>query len=705
MLRRRRLRVALRDIEDRRLQDRVVQVFDEAKRRVESEGVDLIILCARRLPCLYQVLLRAGYEPISGALVVSDRFMDIVRHWRWRNVLILDDTVVLGTTLTKLHNEISARVKSVGGGEVRCAAICVDADKKADYLLNRLSLDPSLELSTGEVEQFSTDVVTTLFRNGIPFFSDFPVTRRIEMDRQTFLDFVDGAGWHVADVTAPLIATERQRAYTQIPDSEKSQETLAKMPPPVARLIEAFKLRSYVSPLGDQRLGVTFVPIALLGACRETDLDEALVSLSDMLGVASLEKIDWRLLSGGAKHRLLQMIASAFVLALVAEPVLTEALGFGGRWLDEIYASLYFGSMTDLALKVSGKIHGLARSTKARTDSITIGGDSDIPVPSELLADNDLRALLWAQRELFRQVRIKRAPDTGEMTKVGIVASHAISSLFGYISDEFETPQQAEIRALEDYESYVQIYGDDPSRRVLNQALTMRELASAILGDSSSAGAWDRALVSLGIDIANDLGIVVPSTQVDRSRGLVYRAYRLGETAQLAQRPLVRWQPDDGIDALDAFSQAIRDGYPILSQNVKLSLPVGSGQRAYKAQINEDDVVDELAKLLHEALPGRIVACFDGLITRVRSEGSFEAELTNILDFDISQAVLSTQQVLETQKHLVRPGVTFEWIVFERVGDDHKDRTSRLRLEEIQPLDSNAIERAAQDFHFLADAE
>lgn len=87
-----------------------------------------------------------------------------------------------------------------------------------------------------------------------------------------------------------------------------------------------------------------------------------------------------------------------------------------------------------------------------------------------------------------------------------------------------------------------------------NQAasVSVRELVTALSPVQKTDSTWFRGLISLGIDAGNDLGIVVPDTQFNVSRGIVYRCYRLGETAFLADRPLVSTLQDEPTRTDDA---------------------------------------------------------------------------------------------------------------------------------------------------------
>lgn len=760
---------ALDAIEDLELRDAVIGLFDLAKERV-AEGVDLVVLCARRLPCLYTVLLEAGYEPITGATVVSDRFLDHATDWTWNNVLILDDTVVLGTTLTRHHTRITESVANIGGGVVATAAICVDVDKRADVLLDRLSFTPLVEASTERVREFGKNVVTCLFQNNVPFFSDFPVTVESAVSTDEFESFARSPGWHLADVTTPLLAAPDQAAYVQLPDAYKTNEVLTLLPVSVRRLVSAFKIRSYVTRSSEdvERLDVRLVPLALLVACREDELDAAHLAFSDLLRSAdeSLPDLSWNKLDGCAKHRLTQLLLSHFVLGATLPPNVLGSmrhtrLHLRGRRsgesvqtphldpnssTDPEYLRLYFGATSGAVSRWYAAVEryaevaaGTSRQTERghdfdrhaeSTSTATAGLDTDelvggaagqIPRQTGLLNDDELCRLLWAQREIFTHARTAEAPDRGQMTKVGLAAAHAISSLFGYISSEFEDPQQEVIRKIRDYDTYVRDFVEDQDRRILNKVFTMDDLAGALVADRTVATSWDRALVSLGIDVGNDLGIAVPTTRYDGTRGLVYRAYRLGETAQLADKPLSKFVEDGleltDLDDLDEFSRTIADGYPVVSFNAPFTLPgvadVGAVEKTDAVDATDDSSkmaelrFHELKDLLERALPRPIAARYDGQIRRVDDEW-FEADLRAIPDLTASYARIDRTIVKPDEVALLGKGVPFRLTVFEPTPDATEGAAEymRLELQRSRVIEPAAIAHAMSEFAFLAkDAE
>src|ERR1700739_2911137 len=145
----RRFDTALQAVEDQDLRRGIVELFAQARARAQAGEVDVVVLAARRLACVYQLLVDRGMEPLTSHCdVVSDRFLDVPGPWSWRKVIVLDDSVVVGTTLLRIHGEISERIAD--DGRVSCLAVCVDTEQSADYLLKEVGLDSLFNRSSAE---------------------------------------------------------------------------------------------------------------------------------------------------------------------------------------------------------------------------------------------------------------------------------------------------------------------------------------------------------------------------------------------------------------------------------------------------------------------------------------------------------------------------------------------------------------------------
>jgi len=307
------------------------------------------------------------------------------------------------------------------------------------------------------------------------------------------------------------------------------------------------------------------------------------------------------------------------------------------------------------------------------------------------LNDNAVQDVLWEERELIAYTGTPKEPSRGELTKIGLIFAHAVSSIFGFLNRTYELPQRAQIKGLSTRANYDEEFGDG-EKRFLNQGFTSRELTAALLPGQDESP-WARSLMSLGIDVGNDLGIIVPVTRYDAVRDVVYRSYRLGETAQLAEWPLPHAVRTKRFDAL---SECVTRGFPIISS----SEPIRTRWiRRWHGTTKES--LDTLALAVHEAVPGKITSRFNGTVIAVDAE-SFDADLVSTQEDDHRVAQMRRDQLSDVEQRRLEPGAVFTWTVFAKERNGIKDNISRVRVRRSIPLNSDRQLQRAEALIYLA---
>ncbi|MDT5347892.1 MAG: hypothetical protein QOC62_1310 [Mycobacterium sp.] len=681
---------ALSLISDDELRAGVLELFERARAQALRGDVDVIVLAARRLACVYQLLVENGMAPLPAqCLVVSDRFLDIDQPAHWRHVLVLDDSVILGTTLLRIFNDV--RLRAGDGVDITCWAVCVDVEQRAEYLLQAVNFAPMFERNREQVEQFSTDIVQTLFAGGVPFFSDFPTTRPIAYSIQQWQQHLENPDWYAADVTAPLFEGLQRETFSQIPSDAALDVFLARVDPAVAPLIEGLKVRSFVTPVNDDEVHVRFVPIAMLAPCAPADLDVALEAITVALAAALNDDeppLRWQNWTPVAKHRLVQLYASSCALEMVKreggplESVRAELL-------DPVHVQLYFGNAAQRVLDLFDAAVEQFGANQAGSARRPPRDRLSRPTPSWLLEVEPVREMLWANCELIAYTGVPDRPAPGWMSKVGLIFAHAITSVFGFINREYELPQRREIRELSGLTEYYELFPPNNVRRVLGQGLTLGDLQRSLTPDTAGSTSWAAALVSLGIDIGNDLGIVVPVTQVDHVRDLVYRCYRLGETAPLAGSPLAAAAVHADWDAL---AQTADRGARLRNETILIS---DSPQRA-----DNSSLLDALRDEVERAVPGAVIHRLHGVVSEITSE-DFTADFRDpLMDPPVRAAMFPLSMLRDSERAEITAGSQVAWTLLERTADI-PERVSRVRVRHVPPLDVAAIAHNAEALSYL----
>jgi hypothetical protein len=681
--------VALSAINDGELRLGIGRLFADAQGEIDDGNVDLVIIAARRLSCLYRLLLRAGMPPLQGCLVVSNRLLDANPQLDWAatRVLVLDDSVIVGTTLYRLHNELV----ELGASQVMFRAVCLDREQRVEYFFESLDFRTLFERTSDQVESLSTEIVKLLFAHQVPYFTDYPTTVPTEIGRDAWRHLLSTDDWLVADVTAPLLEDGEHSALSLVPTLATFDRYLRRVPPQAAALIDVFKLRVYAEE-SDTSVRVVAVPIAILAPCAPATLDSALDAVcAATLGNDEHTRIPFRDWKPQAKHRLLQLYLSACVLA-EAWPLLSQAAG-GEQKLPEVdvlereHVRLYFGDLTDAVLEAFPAVVTAYVSSEGAAE-LPVSIRLDRPTPSRLLDDESLQDLLWDTREMVAATGLPAEPSAGQITKLGMIFAHAIAAVFGFIDREFERRERLEIAALPDAATYRTRF-EDPDRRLLRQGLTMRELAETIAPDCLTGPPWRRSLVSLGVDAGNDLGIIVPVTRYDHERDIVYRCYRLGETANLARIPLP--EAVQSTEAtLDEFASAVQQGYPVSSSVTSVD------EALDRARVRPDlGSIHALVDAVGDAVRGAAVSRFLGTVTAVRGE-RFEAELISPARDDQRVADMSLDQVPLSDGQGLLVGTRFLWSVRQRDVGGARERTSRVRLIADSPIDPKRVRATAE---------
>lgn len=553
---------ALEPISDRELRDALAATFRRAAElamtRDDHGRPTLVVLVSRRLTCVYDMLVAAGMSLFDAAEVVSDRVLDAESmDLGGRRVILLDDSLVLGTTLVDLFDRV---VQLVGRPElVTTLVACVDGERFNENFARHVGIavgDSDLPLirATKELEAFSYELASCLYRAGIPYFTDFPLVRQLRLERSFVEHVLRSEDWFAADVTPPAgFAGDQRRGYSLVPRSDTGRRIRARVPPAASQLAELLKVRLYCRDEGADHFDVRIVPIGIPGAVMVPALNDALEQIAVRLR-DNEESLRWRTWTPVAKHRLLQMYLSSCVLTefwdTVGMPHVLEP-----DVLDQRHLHYYFGAGD------SPKV--LDAFVAAVDEYRSAPADAEPPQPlvplvprSGLAAIPDVRRRAAANSELVAATQLLRldqklevladaipppTPSAGDVTTVDLLWAHRILLIFGFVDHELERPQEAILRTYtyEEYADHRRLGHDERiGPRVIKLGITAHELRPLLLPHLDCTDTWNAAVLSLAIDVGNDLGVIVPSTtcQVE-GYGPVYRQYRSGETACIAGLP------------------------------------------------------------------------------------------------------------------------------------------------------------------------
>jgi hypothetical protein len=674
----------LSDVSDPELREGLRRVFAEAQNLIDTGRVEAVVLAARRLACIYQVLIEAGERPLEGADVISDRSIDFSLSRDARGVLILDDSVVVGTTLDGLASQVRNRCP---GAQLFVRCVVIDEGQKVDFLLDQVNIASITRRASSEVSRFSQDIVQTLYRHQVPFFSDFPISIRMHVKRDEWIRHLRRTDWLLADVTPPLIDDSGIQGLAHVPTEQARASLLTRLQPELAQLVDAAKVRCYTRVDDGGDLDVVLVPIALLAPATTDTVRKSLVAIFDLAASGECAWQDWTPVT---QQRFLQYVASSCVLAHYLEAARFVDSDSFSELLAPVPCELFFGSLCKPMQSILGSVVQSFLETGPGSHPEPLQLASDQPNPSPLLMEGAVQERLFESRELLSGIGVPPRPDAGELTKIGLIFSHAIASVFGYVDRTLEAQQRVQIRAMSDHAEYDTWMETGPGR-VLNHGLTLTELAAALVPEAVASDAWAKALVSFGLDIGNDLGIIVPVTRMDTQRDIVYRCYRLGETAFLAgAASLSELVSAASTDVLPPMFRLADADYPVKSVVGPLAEAIPWQRRSGGNTRNLEADLQTLRLALLEATPGDLAEGWQGTVTGL-ADGYLEVNVTPVPQGPPRLARLPLAWIGNAEKVDARPGRPIVWSIWERASAGGKTRTNRIRLLDVPAID---LERA-----------
>ncbi len=536
------------------------------------------------------MVVEAGFRELEGVTVISDRALEgSVRLQAGQPVLLVDDAIILGTTLVDLYDVVAGMVG--GSASVEVLVAWVDEDRRNADFLQHLGLPlrgvgAPLARPQKVLEAGAEDIARALYQAGRPYFTDFPLVEEIEVDREIWERLKGTSRWMAADVSPPAeFAGAHRQAITFVPRAEVERTIRARGVAEAMGVLEGLKVRTYATVDGPGTVALRIVPIGLPGAMTKAHLVRTLAAVQARLALVGDEEPGplphgWRDWRPAAQHRLLQMYLSTCLLAEFWKDLNAagDRRALHAGMLDDTHISCYFGPVDSAIVRTSFD-DALVAYEEAGGDE-PVAATVPLSPRSGLAGKRQVRQsatrvrhtsaeFLEAAEHLGSLVRSgpPSVPAPGEVAKVDRFWVHRILSIFGDVDTHLERPQEEELRKLS-YAEYKQRRDEQSSRaegadeRIVKLGIAMVELADLVglagSRDDDDEGCWSRALLSLAIDVGNDMGVVVPSTVAARGkRGPVFRQYRSGEMAFAVNVPheqLARVEHDEVERCMDRFT-------------------------------------------------------------------------------------------------------------------------------------------------------
>ncbi|HYE46128.1 MAG TPA: hypothetical protein VEA44_10190 [Caulobacter sp.] len=475
---------------------------------VADLDVDYVIFMARKAVRLHDLLIAAGCKR-PKAVVVADHILDQdLSALHNKRVALIDDTLILGTTLRAAE----AKLRTAGVASVQKVVFAIDAENWSEEIT---PVDRHfVKLTTGDMLVFCASEVEALALVGIPYLTDFPVSKLVRLSRNQLSALYNQPTWD-----SFALSSQRQEAvevyyHTHLPGSDVTAR-LAVLVGGLSKLVDITKVRTFTFSTRDHRL-CRLVPIVTLFPMSEARIDQALTALLSQVPAftpENRERLSGYLATAKAKLRFIQYFLSV-VLGEIFAAGLAETAGLREQTsfdLDE--GARLFGPWLRQELAA---VHDCAAQL-ARGMTLPLAFPEIDPDPRPEVVEARVRE--DSERFLERQKRRSPRSEGGRNTFSDLVR------VFVDLHHNLEIPARAATR--ENAGSMPEAYRDR-----LSFGYSWRDLAEFLGWQDARANRSMR--LSLMLDALIDLGIAVP---ILCSRdGVIFRAYRHGEDAPFGEQ-------------------------------------------------------------------------------------------------------------------------------------------------------------------------
>lgn len=279
---------------------------------------DVFIVMSRKAACFIRFLERHGNISFDGELV-ADRILDInLKQFEGKNVVIIDDVVVSGTTIYS----IVEKLKSVNVQSIRVFVLGVNEEFYNPKLFQYIDEDgkeknylqaPYLPVSDAACMRICSNIVSTFALDLSPYDVDFPRYNYITVSKNSFDKIVSSSDWRTYDVSSDLQSQNDIRNITFLPTERIDQIFNASLGIPISEL-GFYKVRLF-SKFNSKKnqYTVNAVPYFLFNEISSEDID----SIYNTWFASRISDI----ISPIAKVRILQYVLAEKLFSIWTESV------------------------------------------------------------------------------------------------------------------------------------------------------------------------------------------------------------------------------------------------------------------------------------------------------------------------------------------------------------------------------------------------
>ena len=490
----------------------IINFFDDVMKRevikfcnrINESDADVFILIARKAACFFQVLVESGYvnQSILRKMIVTDRSTDFSNNYlKGKKILIIDDVIFSGSTIAKmvlLLRKIGVEIEDIS---ILILALNKDTFRMhfsvEDDQLDIFRIDDSAKLNNADCTRLCADISRLLSVIGKPYDVDFPAYHDIFLKKDDIMPWsLCPQYWTLFNVSSEYHNQAAIEAFTIIPTSLITDIMWQYLDINLDEIAE-YKIRIY-SYEGDEKKRYKILPMVVFNEISFDTLEKVFKKICDLLEFTDKEIIK-SYNTQSSKMRVIQYYIAnllyyilAFTCELKIPPMRKYSLPylFGYDYLELIKEKLAkslnsFTSYLNMTSKNNKVVEKVNCSDKV--DILNYQYDIDNKLNTYEINLKLLSPFLyWYNKQ--------EIPARKRLANPNISLVHE-----GVFEEEFRLDVGFSFRSL---------------KKIIYHAKEYYDIDN---------------LVSIFIDRAVDLGLLVPIIYINKENNTICRAFRHGE--------------------------------------------------------------------------------------------------------------------------------------------------------------------------------
>ncbi len=464
--------------------------------KINKSDAQKFIAMARKGVCFNNVLKDNGYITLdSSQEMIASSALDFIEPFSSdTKVVITDDIMISGTSIAHVVNKLIDW--GIDESNIRIVVLAVDSDNmNMDFSTPSGNiLCDSWQMTNADCIELSSQISNLLSLYDRPYDVDFPVYKTSIVSKSDLPNIFNNKYWNIYNVTNIYQSNAQLEVFTLLPTSFAIQKIWNELG--VGKSVFAhFKIRVYLTNMDTENISLQFVPLVLFYEMNFKQLDD----LTLILTGSNKDR-----LTPVAKMRLCQFI-------------LSHRLGFIFSQLSEckLICSVQDDSLTTLfGDSFFAKARGCLDNNFTTNSNIYFNCEEN---PVDLLdyAQSDYDTVLSNPQKL--------QPHFINNNNIDLNVLFLDPFISWFLSRE--QPVRDELHKRYHFRNDRDFISKKPLR--LNVGYSFRALASIFI-DNEKLFRWPDA-ISIFLDRAIDMGIIVPIIFYNVKNNTICRAFRHGE--------------------------------------------------------------------------------------------------------------------------------------------------------------------------------